>query len=211
MHPHPFRTFAAAAIGYACGLIPSADIVTRLTARGADIHSQGTGNPGALNVANTLGAPAGTIVMVSDIAKGFVAGRLGRHIAGPAGANAAATAAVVGHCFPVTNGFRGGKGVAASVGQVLATFPPYFPLDLAVAAAAAANPRWKQRTFAANSVASAVWVGASLVWWRRRWPNGWGPAPTASLPVGAAVSSAVIAWRFVDAQRDSATAGAIAS
>lgn len=115
-------------------------------------------------------------------------------------ANAAATAAVIGHCFPATTGFRGGKGVAASVGQVLATLPAYFPIDFAVAATVAANPRLKHRTFAANSVASLVWIAASIVWWRRRLPNLWGPTPTVALPIGAVVSSAVITTRFLQAR-----------
>lgn len=198
----PFRTSAAAAIGYACGLIPSADIITRVVGGASrDIRSEGSGNPGALNVAQSVGKRAGSAVMIADMAKGFAAGRLGAAVAGAAGANAAAAAAVVGHCFPVTKRFRGGKGVATSVGQVLATFPPYFPIDFAVAAAAAANPRWKNRAFVANSVASAVWVAASLLWWRKRWPNLWGPAPSAALPLASAVSSAAIAKRFLDEGR----------
>jgi glycerol-3-phosphate acyltransferase PlsY len=109
------------------------------------------------------------------------------------GAHVGATAAVVGHCFPVWNGFRGGKGVSTSCGQCLATFPAYLPIDLAVAWAVA---RWRQRALPATAVASAAWVAAGVVWWRRGWPNAWGPEPTAALPVSAAVTSAVILSRF---------------
>jgi glycerol-3-phosphate acyltransferase PlsY len=101
----------------------------------------------------------------------------------------------------VWNGFRGGKGVAASVGQCLATFPAYFPIDLAVAAATASSSRWRQRAFAATAVSSACWVLGALVWWRRGWPNLWGPRPSAALPVAAAASSAVIVRRFAAARR----------
>ena len=94
------------------------------------------------------------------------------------------------------NGFRGGKGVAASVGQCLATFPAYFPVDLAVAGLTSASPRWRRRAYAATAVASACWVAGGVVWWRRGWPNLWGPAPTPALPLAAAASSAVILDRF---------------
>ncbi len=194
----PAGAALAAAAGYLLGTVPSADIATRLATGGTtNIRDAGTGNPGALNTGKTLGSKWGAGVMVADIAKGFVAARVGNRLAGGVGANTAATAAVVGHCLPVWNNFRGGKGVATSVGQVLGTFPPYFPLDFAVAAATVAVPTWKQRTFAANTVASATWIGAAALWWRKGWPNLWGPQPTASLPVGAAVSSAVIFWRFI--------------
>ncbi|MDO9173778.1 MAG: glycerol-3-phosphate acyltransferase, partial [Actinomycetota bacterium] len=60
-----------------------------------------------------LGAKAGYTVMAGDIAKGALASGVGALVAGPAGAHLAGSASVVGHCFPVWNGFRGGRGVAA--------------------------------------------------------------------------------------------------
>ncbi len=163
----------------------------------------GTGNPGALNTATTLGKKWGLAVLGADIAKGVVAARAGRAMAGPAGANVAASAAVIGHCFPATRGFRGGKGVATSVGQVLATFPIYLPIDAAVGATAVAMPFWKQRTMAANTIASAVWVGSATLAWRRPRLITWGPEPSAALPLAAALSSAAILKRFLD-ERDRA-------
>ena len=109
------------------------------------------------------------------------------------------TASVVGHCFPVWTGFRGGKGVAASVGQCLATFPAYFPIDVGVAALAMANPRVKQRALTATLASCAMWVLGGLVWWRKGWPNLWGPTPGSGLPLAAAVSSSVIVSRFLAA------------
>jgi hypothetical protein len=46
-------------------------------------------------------------------------------------------------------------------------------------------------------IASTAWVAAGVLWWRRGWPNAWGPEPTAALPAAAAVSSAVILSRFL--------------
>jgi glycerol-3-phosphate acyltransferase PlsY len=146
-----------------------------------------------------LGPRAGITVMAGDIGKGAVAAALGAVVAGPVGGHLAGTAAVVGHCFPVWNGFRGGKGVAAGVGQCLVTFPAYAPVDVAVAALTAASPRWRRRSYASTVASSACWVLGALVWWRQRWPNLWGPRPTIALPLAAACSSAVILYRFATA------------
>jgi acyl phosphate:glycerol-3-phosphate acyltransferase len=191
------RLLAAAAVGYAAGTFPSADVATKLATRGdVDLRAAGSGNPGAANAIKVLGPAWGYAVMAADIAKAAGAAAAGRRLCGTDGAHVAGTAAVVGHCWPAWNGFRGGKGVAASVGQCLVTFPAYFPIDLAVAGLTSASPRWKQRAYAATAVASACWVAAGVVWWRRRWPNLWGPPPTSALPLAAAASSAVILDRF---------------
>ena len=191
------RLLAAAAVGYAAGTFPSADVATKLAAKGeVDLRTSGSGNPGAANAMKVLGPAWGYGVMAADIAKAAGAAATGRRLAGATGAHVAGTAAVVGHCWPAWNGFRGGKGVAASVGQCLATFPAYFPIDLAVAGLTSASPRWRQRAYAATAVASACWVAGGAGWWRRRWPNLWGPPPTPALPLAAAASSAVILDRF---------------
>lgn len=186
--------------GYFVGTFPSADVASTIATRGAaDLRSSGSGNPGAVNAMQVLGKRWGYAVMAADIGKGALAAGVGRRIAATNGAHLCATAAVIGHCFPVWSGFRGGKGVAASVGQCLATFPAYFPIDLAVAAVTASSPRWKQRAFASTAAASITWVGASVLWWQRGWPNAWGPPATAALPLGATVSSAVILFKFANA------------
>lgn len=194
------RLVAAAACGYVLGTVPSSDVACRLAGGGADLRTSGTGNPGGANALVVLGRSWGGAVMAADIAKGAGACVLGRHLAGVTGAHVGGTAAVIGHCFPVWNGFRGGKGVAASLGQCLATFPVYVPVDLALAWVTAL-PRWRSRTFTATAIASTAWVSAAALWWRRGWPNGWAPAPTAALPAAAAVSSAVILQRFAAASR----------
>jgi len=118
-------------------------------------------------------------------------------------------AAVVGHCYPLWSGFRGGKGVATSVGQCAATFPVWSVVDLLVAWAAAEAPRrrrwygdvgdrrwWRRRHVMATVVSSSAWVAASTLWWRRGWPNLWGPRPSAALPLAAAATSSVILFRL---------------
>ena len=196
----PSSLAAAALTGYLAGTLPSADVAVRLAGGGTDLRSAGSGNPGAANAIAVLGPRWGYGVMAADIAKGAVGAAAGRRLAGGTGAHVAGVAAVVGHCLPVWSGGKGGKGVATSVGQCLATFPAWSLLDLAVAGAVAASPRWKQRALAATATSSAVWVGAATLWWRRDLPNLWGPRPSVGLPAAAAASSAVIMWRFVTAR-----------
>ena len=196
----------AAAIGYLLGTVPSADIAAKVAlGRSADLRSAGTGNPGAANAAKVLGARWGAAVMFADVAKGAVASAAGRRTAGDAGAHVAGAAAVAGHCWPVWTGFRGGKGVATSVGQCLMTFPAYVPVDMGVAVATALSPRWKARARAATTVASCTWVATATIWAWRGWPNLWGPPVSPALPVAAATTSAMVLYRFA-AEREQAAA-----
>ena len=190
------RVIAAAACGYAAGLLPSAELV----AAGVDPRRKGSGNPGAANVAQLLGRRAGAVVFGLDMGKAAVAGQFGRVLAGAAGANAAASAAVIGHCFPANRGFAGGKGVAASFGQMLTTFPAYLPIDVALGGIAAKSDFWKQRPVATIGATCALWTGLASVARHHDLPNLWGPKPTASMPIAAAVSSAAIVWRFATAK-----------
>lgn len=209
------RLSLAAASGYLLGNLPSAAIAARAAGGDHDLAAEGTGNPGAANVAHVLGSRWGAAVTVADITKAAIAARIGRRVAGEHGADVAATLAVIGHCHPV--GRPGGKGVAASIGQVIGTVPTYLPLDAAAAYATTKLPFFQHRTRAATMVGSLVWVTTTTLWWRRRWPNPGGPPTTWTLPAGAAISSAVIARRFgaevarVDAYRQSEAAAAAAT
>jgi len=90
---------------YLLGAVPTGYLVVKLVAR-RDIRTLGSRTTGATNVLR---------------AKGFVPAFLSLRIfEDPALAAAAALAAVLGHCFPVYIGFRGGKGVATAGGAVLA-------------------------------------------------------------------------------------------
>lgn len=105
---------------YFLGTFPTAVLVAR--AKGHDVTSEGSGNPGATNVYRVAGRRAAVIVFAGDFLKGVVAAGAGllvsRNIALAAGA-----AAVIGHCYPVTRRFRGGKGVATAAGFTMVVVP----------------------------------------------------------------------------------------
>ena len=106
-------------VGWLLGTFPSALLVAR--AHGRDVLKEGSGNPGASNVARMLGWKAGAIVLLLDFAKGALAAGGGMLIGGRAGACALGVAAVVGHTFPLYR--KGGKGVAAAGGALVVLYP----------------------------------------------------------------------------------------
>lgn len=194
------RLLTASAFGYLLGTVPSADVASHVATRGrVDLRTSGSRNPGGVNAFRLLGSTAGRAVIVADVAKGFVACACGRATAGDNGAHVAGVAAVVGHCYPVWNGFRGGKGVATSFGQCLYTFPAAAPLDLAVAIGVARTPGLRRPGLASTAISAGVWLMASFVWWRRRLPNSWGPPPTIALPLANAATVLIIGSRFARA------------
>jgi acyl phosphate:glycerol-3-phosphate acyltransferase len=112
---------------YLLGTFPTAILVAR--AHGRDVRAEGSGNPGASNVARLLGWKAGLMVFVADIAKAAAATGVGLLVGGRAGGYVLGVAAVLGHVFPVTRRGRGGRGVASGGGMVLVLHPLVaFPL-----------------------------------------------------------------------------------
>ena len=108
-----------APLAWLLGTFPSATLVAR--AKGRDILHEGSGNPGASNVARLLGWKYGLLVLVMDFAKGLVAAGAGLAVGGRPGAYVLGIAAVVGHTFPLYR--KGGKGVACAGGMLVVLFP----------------------------------------------------------------------------------------
>jgi glycerol-3-phosphate acyltransferase PlsY len=192
------RLVSASALGYLLGTVPSADFASRLVTGGRiDLRSSGSRNPGGVNARRVLGHTAGRAVIVADVAKGFAACACGRTAAGDVGAHVAGVAAVLGHCYPLWNGFRGGKGVATSFGQCLYTLPVYAPVDYVLASTVARLPGLRRPALVSVGVSSSAWLLASVLWWKRELPNLWGPRPAAALPLANAATMLVIASREV--------------
>src|SRR5262245_23594316 len=85
---------------YLLGTFPGALLVAR--AGGRDVLAEGSGNPGASNVARLMGWKAGLLVLAADFGKGAIAAGVGLAVGGRIGAFALGIAAVLGHMFPVT-------------------------------------------------------------------------------------------------------------
>jgi glycerol-3-phosphate acyltransferase PlsY len=122
----------AIVIGYLLGSIPCAYIAGRLI-KGVDIRKIGGGNMGALNTMREIGTTAGFIVFFADIAKGslavLVAQWLGLSLPW---VFVAGFAAVVGHNWPVWLKFRGGQGLATTMGVLLVLAPIEFAISFAI-------------------------------------------------------------------------------
>jgi glycerol-3-phosphate acyltransferase PlsY len=111
-------------ISYFLGTIPSALIVSKRG--GIDVTAEGSGNPGTSNVVRLLGWKYGLVVFVSDVLKGSLAVGIGGWAAGERVsvlAYACGYAAVIGHTFPITRKFHGGKGVATGGGAMYVLYP----------------------------------------------------------------------------------------
>ena len=106
---------------YLLGTFPNAAIVAR--SRGIDIQQVGSGNPGASNVARVMGAKWGVVVFILDGLKGAIPAAVGLLLDERATAYGMLIAAVLGHMFPITRRFRGGKGVATMGGGALVVQP----------------------------------------------------------------------------------------
>ena len=108
--------------GYLLGNIQTAIIVSKRYFHD-DVRNHGSGNAGSTNMVRVYGYGPGAITFAGDFAKaalGIVAGQL---LCGTVGGYIAGLCVVIGHCWPVFDGFRGGKGVASSAGIAMLTFP----------------------------------------------------------------------------------------
>jgi glycerol-3-phosphate acyltransferase PlsY len=114
------RIAAVLFVGYLLGSIPVGYLIVRLAA-GADVRETGSGGTGATNVTRRAGRWAGILTLLLDAGKGAAAVLWAKLVLEnsanlPYWIMATGFLAVVGHCFPVWLGFRGGKGVATAFG-----------------------------------------------------------------------------------------------
>ncbi|WP_282156037.1 glycerol-3-phosphate 1-O-acyltransferase PlsY [Cytobacillus gottheilii] len=103
---------------YLIGSIPTALLVGKYFFQ-IDIREHGSNNPGATNSIRVLGKKAGIAVLLIDIGKGALAAALPILFNADIEPLYTGLIAVVGHCFPVFAGFRGGKAIATTAGTLL--------------------------------------------------------------------------------------------
>lgn len=153
---------ALALASYLLGAIPFGVLIG--LARGVDIRQHGSRNTGATNAGRVLGRRIGLLCLALDILKGFVPAFVAMFfIIGdePVTASSLTTwlaigaAAVVGHVFPVYLGFRGGKGVATTIGVALGVWP-YYTFAMSAALLAYAAARYATGIVSLGSIALAV-------------------------------------------------------
>lgn len=115
-----FSSFICMAAGYLIGTINPSFLIARM--RGFDIRERGSKNAGASNAVITMGKAVGLIAALLDIAKAYFAVFFARkffpHLT--YAAELAGIFTILGHIFPFTMGFRGGKGLASLGGVILA-------------------------------------------------------------------------------------------
>ncbi len=117
-----------AVVGYLLGNISVGILVAKLYGI-KDIRKVGSGNAGSTNVLRNLGWLPSVLTLVGDCLKSFIAAKLGWVLAGDVGLLIGGTAAILGHDFPVFFKFKGGKGIAASLGMIL-TINPWLGIGL---------------------------------------------------------------------------------
>jgi glycerol-3-phosphate acyltransferase PlsY len=183
MHPY----FITAAVSYLLGSVPFGYLVVRIF-KGEDVRSSGSGNIGATNVARK--SPAlGIATLLLDAAKGLAAVLLARVLfSGPHQQLIMTTAAffaVLGHLFPVWLKFRGGKGVATSLGAFILLTPKsilcmvvlflviavaFRYVSLSSVAVAAAFPllAWALHEYVDSRQLVLIALVSALVIWRHR-------------------------------------------
>lgn len=115
---------AVVVLSYLLGTFPSALIVAKRG--GIDVTKEGSGNPGTSNVVRLLGWKYGAVVFLADVLKGSLSVALAWWVTGDRVTMlgfGCAYAAVIGHTYPITRKFKGGKGVATGGGSMYVLYP----------------------------------------------------------------------------------------
>lgn len=127
----------AVVLCYLLGSVNNALIISKL--KRSDIRECGSGNPGAMNMFRNYGFLIGLITLVLDAVKGVLACFLGWFIVGDfsfyngdLGKYIGAISVIIGHIFPVFLGFKGGKGIASTIGICFVLAPVATAISLSV-------------------------------------------------------------------------------
>lgn len=153
------NTLLVGGVAYLIGSISFSLLITRL-AIGADVRQFGSGHAGATNTMRAVGWWAGVLVMLLDLAKGFLVIKLAQSWGlwhwTPV---LAAALVVIGHCWPIFAGFRGGMGLASAGGVMLGLSPLGLTVGIGVAVLAQLVVRHSARAnFVTGLLIGPVWL-----------------------------------------------------
>ena len=194
----------AAVVAFVIGAVNPATILATLL--GKDLRAAGSGNPGATNAGRVLGVRWGVVVGLFDVVKGFVPVIVAQHVLGTVTALCVGLAVVLGHIWsPFLRG-QGGKGVATSLGAILAV-QPWYGLVMVVVFAVLV---WRLRWVAGASVSACLLLLLlGLFSWLR-----WVPFGTRDTGAWCVVLAALVIYRhrrnielWISARRDSSSTG----
>ena len=153
----------ASVAAFVIGAVNPATILAKIL--GKDLKHSGSGNPGATNAGRVLGARWGVVVGVLDVLKGLVPVLVAQQLLGTVTALCVGLAVVLGHIWsPFLRG-QGGKGVATSLGAILAV-QPWFGLGMVVVFGLLV---WRMRWVAGASVSACLLLLALGVVTAFRW------------------------------------------
>jgi glycerol-3-phosphate acyltransferase PlsY len=199
-----FEVLAASVAAFLMGAVNPATILAKIL--GKDLRHAGSGNPGATNAGRVLGARWGVVVGVLDVLKGLLPVLLAGHFLGTVTALWVGLAVVLGHIWsPFLKG-QGGKGVATSLGAILAV-QPWFGLGMLVVFGLLV---WRMRWVAGASVSACLLllVLGVLTWIR------WVPVGTWETGVWCVLLALVVIYRhrrnielWISARRDASSTG----
>ena len=114
--------FGLLVISYLIGSISPSYLIGKYVYK-IDIRKEGSGNPGSTNALRTMGKKVGSIVLLCDFLKGMIAAFIGMATFGQEFSILTGFAGILGHDFPFYMGFKGGKGVATSLGAACIMIP----------------------------------------------------------------------------------------
>ena len=149
------RYLACLVLGYLIGSLSVSILISKYIFH-QDVRTLGSGNAGAANATRTLGPRVGALTLLGDFLKGIISMLLGSWLGGTTGLAIAGAACMIGHCFPIYFGFKGGKAVATAVAVALMLDWRVFLSAFAVFAVVAALTR----TASVSSMAASIAVAA---------------------------------------------------
>ena len=147
-------------LGYILGSLPFSIWITRYVKK-VDVRDSGSGHATTTNTIRQAGFGWGALVLILDIAKGFIPTYLAVQFSGETWVIAlTATAAVIGHCWTIFAGFRGGMGLATAGGSILAVNPLAFfvCLGLLILLVLVVRHSARASVFAGILIAPVLWL-----------------------------------------------------